>query len=84
MSEIKLVRHIAARPSIVFAALTTAEGLTSWWGPDNTPVLSATADVRTGGRFCVRFRLVDASADAPAGSEHECSGEFLELDALKR
>src|SRR5262249_28810856 len=76
MSEIKLVRRIAARPSIVFEALTTTEGMTSWWGPEECPVLSATADVRVGGRFRVRFRA--------AGSEHECTGEFLEIEAPRR
>lgn len=84
MSGIKLVRHIAARPAIVFGALTTVEGLTSWWGPDDTPVLSAKADVRVGGRYRVRFRLTNASADAPPGSEHECAGEFLEIEAPRR
>ena len=72
MSEITMVRRIAARPSIVFDALTTAEGMTSWWGPDEGPVLFAAADVKVGGRFRVRFRMLD-------GSEHECAGQFLEV-----
>jgi uncharacterized protein YndB with AHSA1/START domain len=84
MSEIKLVRHIAARPSIVFEALTTTEGMTSWWGPDEGPVLFATADVRVGGRFCVRFRLAGGSEHADGASEHECTGEFLEIEAPRR
>jgi uncharacterized protein YndB with AHSA1/START domain len=77
MSEITLVRRIAARPAIVFDALTTAEGMSSWWGPDEGPVLFATADPKVGGRFQVRFRKLD-------GSEHECSGEFLEIERLRR
>ncbi len=77
MSEVTLVRRIAARPSIVYEALTTAEGLTSWWGPDDGPVLLAAAEVRVGGRFRVRFRMLD-------GSEHECSGEFLEIEKGRR
>jgi uncharacterized protein YndB with AHSA1/START domain len=77
MSEIALVRRIAARPSIVFEALTTAEGMTAWWGPDEGPVLLAAADVRVGGRFRVRFRRLD-------GSEHECSGQFLEIEQGRR
>ncbi|HEV2212078.1 MAG TPA: SRPBCC domain-containing protein [Gammaproteobacteria bacterium] len=74
MSEATLVRRIAARPSIVFEALTTSEGMTSWWGPADVPVLSAAADVKVGGRFCVRFRTTD-------GLEHECAGEFLKIEA---
>jgi uncharacterized protein YndB with AHSA1/START domain len=77
MSEVRLSRRIAARPDIVFDALTTTEGMTSWWGPDEGPLLSATADVKVGGRFQVRFRMLD-------GSEHECIGEFLEIDKPRR
>jgi uncharacterized protein YndB with AHSA1/START domain len=72
MNSVTLVRRIAARPAIVFDAFATTEGLTSWWGPDDFPVISASADVRVGGLFCVRFGTAD-------GREHECSGEFLEV-----
>src|SRR5262249_18635569 len=72
MTSLTLVRHIKARPSIVFDAITTAEGIANWWGPDSGPVLIAETDVRVGGRFRVRFRMLD-------GTEHESSGEFVEL-----
>jgi uncharacterized protein YndB with AHSA1/START domain len=77
MTSLTLVRRIRAQPAIVFAALTTAEGITHWWGPDEGPVLFAESDARVGGRFRVRFRLVD-------GSEHEASGEYLEVVDCKR
>jgi len=72
MTSLTLVRRIAARPSIVFDALTTPEGIAHWWGPDDGPVLLAETDLRVGGRFRVRFRMLD-------GSEHESSGEYLEV-----
>src|SRR6478735_850564 len=72
MTNLTLVRRIKARPSIVFDALTTAEGIASWWGPDGGPVLVAESDPQVGGRFRVRFRMLD-------GSEHESSGEYLEV-----
>lgn len=72
MTEAVLVRRIAARPSVVFDALVTAEGMASWWGPDDLPVLAATAEPRLNGSFRVRFRRFD-------GTEHECTGEFLEI-----
>ena len=72
MTSLTLVRRIAARPSIVFDALTTADGIACWWGPDAGPVLLAETDARIGGRFRVRFRMLD-------GSEHESSGEYLEV-----
>lgn len=72
MTSLTLVRRIKARPSIVFDAVTTAEGIAQWWGPDAGPVLIAEADPRKGGRYRVRFRKLD-------GTEHESSGQFLEL-----
>lgn len=73
MTSLTLVRRIAARPSIVFDALTTSDGIACWWGPDDGPVLLAETDVRPGGRFRVRFRMRD-------GSEHESSGEYIEVN----
>ena len=72
MTSLTLVRHIAARPEVVFDAITTPEGIAHWWGPDSGPVLVAETDLRVGGRFKVRFRMLD-------GTEHESSGEFLEI-----
>ena len=72
MTSLTLVRRIAARPSIVFDALTTSDGIRLWWGPDDGPVLVAETDVRLGGRFRVRFRMTD-------DTEHESSGEYLEV-----
>lgn len=72
MTSITLVRRIAARPSIVFDALATAEGMAAWWGPDELPVVSAEADPRVGGAYRVRFRTED-------GQEHEAFGEYLEV-----
>jgi uncharacterized protein YndB with AHSA1/START domain len=77
MISLTLVRRIKARPAVVFAALTTAEGITHWWGPDEGPVLFAESDAQVGGRFRVRFRKLD-------GSEHEASGEYLEVVDAKR
>jgi uncharacterized protein YndB with AHSA1/START domain len=72
MTSLTLVRRIKARPQVVFDAVTTAEGIAQWWGPDAGPVLLAEADARVGGRYRVRFRMLD-------NTEHESSGEFLEI-----
>ena len=72
MTSLTLVRHIRARPAIVFAAVTTAEGIAQWWGPDAGPVLLSESDPRVGGRYRLRFRMLD-------GTEYESSGEFLEI-----
>jgi uncharacterized protein YndB with AHSA1/START domain len=70
MTSLTLVRRIRARPAIVFDAATTAEGIAQWWGPDAGPVLLSECDPRVGGRYRLRFRMLD-------GTEHETSGEFL-------
>jgi len=77
MTSLTLVRRIAARPSMVFDALTKPEGIARWWGPDAGPVLLAVTDVRVGGRYRVRFRMLD-------GTEHESAGEYLEVERPKR
>lgn len=77
MTGVSLVRRIAARPAIVFDALVTAQGIGSWWGPDDFPAISAVADTRVGGSYRVRFRTAD-------GLEHECAGEFLEIEKPER
>jgi uncharacterized protein YndB with AHSA1/START domain len=65
MTSLTLVRRIAARPSIVFEALTTADGIAAWWGP-------VEIEARVGGAYRVRFRTED-------GREHEVCGECLEV-----
>ena len=72
MTSLTLVRRIRARPQVVFDAVTTAEGIAQWWGPDAGPVLVAEANPRVGGQYRVRFRMLD-------GSEHESSGEYTEV-----
>lgn len=73
MVSVTLVRCIPARPTIVFEALASPEGIRSWWGPDAGPVIIVESDVRAGGHYRVRFRRLN-------GSEHEVRGEFLVVD----
>jgi uncharacterized protein YndB with AHSA1/START domain len=72
MTSVTLVRRIKARPSIVFEALTTPEGIPIWWGPDRGPVLLAECDARPGGLFRVRFQMMN-------GVECESHGAFLDV-----
>ncbi|HEY1697848.1 MAG TPA: SRPBCC domain-containing protein [Polyangiaceae bacterium] len=77
MKSVTFVRRIAARPSIVFDALATADGVAAWFGPDELPVLHSEVDARVGGAFRVRFRTLD-------GREHEARGEYLEVVPSRR
>jgi uncharacterized protein YndB with AHSA1/START domain len=77
VTSLTLVRRIKASPKIVFDAVTTAEGIAHWWGPDAGPVLLSESDPRVGGRYRLRFRMLD-------DTEHESSGEFLVVDPPRR
>jgi uncharacterized protein YndB with AHSA1/START domain len=77
VTSLTLVRRIKAAPDVVFEAVTSAEGIAHWWGPDAGPVLLSESDPRVGGSYRLRFRTLP-------GAEHECSGEFLVVDPPKR
>jgi uncharacterized protein YndB with AHSA1/START domain len=77
VTSVTLVRRIKAEPAVVFDAVTTAEGIAQWWGPDAGPVLLSESDPRVGGRYRLRFRMLD-------GTEHESSGEFLVVEPPSR
>ena len=77
MTSLRLVRHLRERPQVVFDAITTREGIAQWWSPDAGLMLLAEVDRRAGGRYRVRFRTL-------RGTEHESSGEFLEIDPPRR
>jgi len=69
VTSLTIVRVIEAPPAVVFAALVEPDKIALWWGPDDGPVTLAEVDARAGGRFHVRFRMLD-------GSEHGCFGNF--------
>jgi uncharacterized protein YndB with AHSA1/START domain len=52
MTSLTLEHRIAARPSTVFDAQTTPEGIACWWAPDAGLVLLAETDVRLTGFQC--------------------------------
>ena len=61
MTSLTLVRRIAARPAIVFDALTTPDGIACWWGPDDGPVLLA----ETATRIPALYEQVVTAQDNP-------------------
>lgn len=80
MTSLTLVRRIAARPPIVFDALTTADGIACWWGPDAGPVLLAETDIRIGGHFRVRFRMLDDGEPEEAGEVSRVEIDLRPID----
>lgn len=77
LPSVTIVRRIKAPPAKVWAAITQADLMLQWWGPDAGPTLSVVADVRPGGRFSVVFRLLD-------GTEHNPTGIYREVIPEKR
>jgi len=77
MTSVTLIRQFAAPLEAVFEAISTPAGITAWWGPDAGPVLHAEMDLRVGGLYRARFRMLD-------GTEHECNGRFLEVSPPDR
>ena len=77
MTSQTLVRRIAARPSIVFDSLITAEGIAGWWGAAADSVVVARHDPRVGGGYSVRLRR-------PNGSQHVSAGEYLVIEPPRR
>jgi uncharacterized protein YndB with AHSA1/START domain len=77
VTNLPLVRRIAARPSIVFASLITAEGIAGWWGAEADSVVVARHDPRVGGGYSVRLRR-------PNGSHHASAGEYLVVEPPRR
>lgn len=72
LPSVTLVRRIKASPARVWAAITQADQMLRWWGPDAGPTLDVVADVRPGGRFSVVFRLLD-------GTEHNPTGHYQQV-----
>src|SRR4051794_35268003 len=72
LPSVAIVRRSKAPPAKVWAAITQADLMLRWWGPDAGPTLSVVADVRPGGRFSVVFRLLN-------GDEHNPTGIYREV-----
>jgi len=77
LPSVTLVRRIKAPPAKVWAAITQADLMLKWWGPDAGPTLSVVAEVHPGGRFSVVFRLLD-------GTEHNPTGIYREVIPEKK
>jgi len=75
--SLTLVRRFKAPVARVFAAMTQAEHIALWWGPDPGRALSAEADARPGGRYRVVFKTAD-------GLTHETFGTYREVQPDRR
>jgi uncharacterized protein YndB with AHSA1/START domain len=70
--SLTLKRRLNAPPEKVYAAWTEPEKIVKWFGPDAGTVKQASADVRVGGRYAVKFHTED-------GEEHNVGGIYREV-----
>jgi uncharacterized protein YndB with AHSA1/START domain len=72
--SLTLKRRLKATPAQVFSAWTDPQKIVRWFGPTDTVAGSVTADmdVRTGGRYIMRFKTDN-------GEAHQVSGVYREV-----
>ena len=70
---LEIQRVIAAAPSVVFAAFSTADELATWWGPEGFTVTSLDFKPRVGDSYRIEMQ-------PPDGDPFYLTGEFREVD----
>ena len=70
---LELRRELPAVPSTVFAALTDANELAKWWGPNGFTIPSLEFDPRVGESYRIEMQ-------PPGGDRFYLTGEFREVD----
>ena len=72
--SLTLKRRLKATPAQVFGAWTEPQKIVHWFGPKDTVAGSVTADmdVRTGGRYTMRFKT-------DTGESHQVGGVYREV-----
>lgn len=75
--ELRLTRTYPVAIEKVWRAWTDPQALSQWFGPGPAnSVLVADMDVRSGGRYRIRFEA--------EGGEHEVAGTYQEVDAPRK
>ena len=77
LPSVTLVRRMKAPPAKVWAAITQPDLMMRWWGPDAGPTLRVEADVRSGGRFSVVFRMLNGVEHNPTGIYQQVVSEKM-------
>jgi len=75
--SVVVARRIEAPRAAVFAAWTTAESMSAWYGPECFAVHSCSVDFRVGGSFRLAMR-------SPEGQDYWAQGDYEVIDAPER
>lgn len=75
--EVAITRVFDAPRRLVFAAWSSAEHLSRWWGPNHFTVSEGTVDFRAGGTFDLCMR-------GPDGVDYWMRGSFREVAPPER
>ncbi|MFC0681209.1 SRPBCC domain-containing protein [Lysobacter korlensis] len=73
-----LTRRLPASTDTVFAALSNADDLMSWWGPPECPMVTCTLDFRPGGVWHYQLRCLRT------GREIWARSVYREIDPPRR
>jgi Activator of Hsp90 ATPase homolog 1-like protein len=68
---LELERVLPAAPSVVFRAVSAAEELAQWWGPEGFSVASVDFDPRVGAAYRIEMQ-------PPEGDPSDITGQFRE------
>ena len=71
--SVHLTRVLPASRERVFAAWTSPDLMTRWWGPKGYQAISCTADPRPGGEFVIEIK-------SPEGEIHRMTGLYTEVE----
>ncbi len=78
VATLRVTRIIKAPRERVFAAWTTPEEITKWFGPETCQVLSAKVDLRVGGEYHFRVKGQDCTTGEEKG-ELDLRGVYREV-----
>ncbi|MEM7226625.1 MAG: SRPBCC domain-containing protein [Pseudomonadota bacterium] len=70
---LQLTRQIKAAPAAVFAALTEAEALATWFGPEGVSAKNVKVDLTLGGAYSLEMHHKDELVTTLSGAYQEIS-----------
>lgn len=83
IKEVELEKTYDASPEMVWRALTDAEMLKQWWGPDNVIIPECEVDLKVGGKFYIVMEAGEAMGQYK-GTKWPMMAEFTVVEPNKK